>query len=62
MCEYDGSDVSLYDLDKDRAETKNIASDHPQLVEALKSKLLAWHQDMPPDNGATFQLKAGKRK
>ena len=62
MCEYDGSDVMLYDLDNDREESKDVASDHPQIVEALKPKLLAWHNEMPKDNGAQFRLGGKKRK
>ena len=60
LCEYDGSDVLLFDLDVDRAETNNVASEHPNRVAELRAMLLAWHNEMPPDNGATFRL--GKKK
>ena len=51
LCEYDGSQLQLYDLAQDRSETKNIAEDHPKVVQQLREKLLTWHQQMPPDNG-----------
>ena len=61
LCEYDGSDVELYDLATDREESNNVAADHPQIVNRMKEQLLAWHQEMPPDNGATFRLNPGKK-
>ena len=55
LCEYDGSDAELYDLAKDRGETNDLASAHPEIVSRLKSQLLDWHGSMPSDNGATFR-------
>ncbi|MCP5520370.1 MAG: sulfatase-like hydrolase/transferase [Verrucomicrobiales bacterium] len=54
LCEYDGSQAELYDLAVDRGEHDNVAGDHPDIVADLKARLLAWHQSMPPDNGATY--------
>lgn len=51
LCEYDGSEPELYDLEKDRGETTNQADRHPDLVRSLKAQLLAWHRSLPPDNG-----------
>ncbi|MDU0460026.1 MAG: sulfatase [Geobacteraceae bacterium] len=34
--------VELYDLVKDPMEQKNVAREHPQVVEKLKAKLLEW--------------------
>lgn len=51
LCEYDGSQPQLYDVDADRAETTNVAADHPDLVQRLTAALLAWHRSLPPDNG-----------
>jgi uncharacterized sulfatase len=53
LCEYDGSDPQLYDLDTDRGETNNLAARRPELVKRLTTLLLAWHESMPPDKGAT---------
>jgi arylsulfatase A-like enzyme len=51
LCEYDGSEAQLYDLENDRGETKNLATQHPQRVRRLTSRVCAWHQSMPPDKG-----------
>lgn len=62
LCEYDGSAVQLYDLQADRGETANVAAHHPELVQRLKTSLLAWHDSMPPDKGATYGKPAGAKK
>ena len=62
LCEYDGSDAELYDLATDRGESNNIVAQHPGVVSRMKKRLLAWHQEMPPDNGATFDSKARPKK
>ncbi len=49
LCEYDGSDPQLYDLDTDRGESNNLAGQHPELAIELAQVLLDWHQSMPPD-------------
>ena len=58
LCEYDGSEPELYDLEADKGETKNLADEHAALVEKLTTNLIAWHQSMPPDNGATYVHKS----
>lgn len=62
LCEYDGSRAELYDLVADPAETKNLAAAQPAEAERLKKLVLAWHQSMPPDNGATYRPPGGKKK
>jgi uncharacterized sulfatase len=57
LCDYDGSKAQLYDLNADRAETTNLASAHPDVVQRLTAALLAWHASLPPDNGATYHLR-----
>ncbi len=54
LCEYDGSDVQLYDLENDRSESKNVAAENRKFVAELTQSLVAWHQSMPPDNGASY--------
>jgi arylsulfatase A-like enzyme len=54
LCEYDGSEAQLYDMQNDRTESKNIAEDHSDVVAELTQSLIAWHKSMPPDNGATY--------
>ncbi|MHB8900653.1 MAG: sulfatase-like hydrolase/transferase [Thermoguttaceae bacterium] len=54
LCEYDGSRPQLYDLARDRQETRNLAGDHPDVVARLTRSLLDWHQSMPPDAGPSY--------
>jgi uncharacterized sulfatase len=54
LCDYDGSQPQLYDLQTDRGETHNVAPEHPEIVQRLKQQVFAWHASMPPDNGPTF--------
>jgi uncharacterized sulfatase len=54
LCEYDGSDAQLYNLATDPAESSNVADQHPDVVTRLTDVLVAWHESMPPDNGANF--------
>lgn len=42
LCEEDGAETELYDLRQDRAETTNLADQHPEVVSELKSALLDW--------------------
>ncbi|MEC8656447.1 MAG: sulfatase-like hydrolase/transferase, partial [Verrucomicrobiota bacterium] len=51
LCEYDGSDPLLYDMEKDRGETVNLAGKHPRIVKRLSEQVIGWHNSMPPDNG-----------
>ena len=51
LCEYDGSLVQLYDLEFDRGENVNVASEHPQIVARLKKALMDWNATMPKDAG-----------
>jgi arylsulfatase A-like enzyme len=36
----------LYDLEKDRGETNNIASEHPEIVRAMQAELLEWQESV----------------
>lgn len=60
LCEYDGSDPLLYDLNKDREEKKNLAKRHPKIVQDLSKKVIDWHKSMPPDNGPQMVSSAKK--
>jgi len=55
LCEYDGSRPELYDLTHDRGERHNLANAHPNIARRLTEAVLAWHESMPPDNGATYR-------
>jgi len=51
LCEYDGSDAELFDMETDRGETRNLADKHPELVARLTKVCIEWHKSLPPDNG-----------
>ena len=51
LCEFDGSDAELYDMEIDRGEKANVASANPEVVKKFTQMLIAWHKSMPPDNG-----------
>ncbi len=55
LCEYDGSQPELYDLESDREERNNVAAEHPEVVTRLTEAVVSWHEAMPQDHGATFK-------
>ena len=57
LCSYDGSDVQLYDLERNPGERKNLAESHPKIVERLTATILDWHAKMPADNGLDWEPK-----
>jgi uncharacterized sulfatase len=66
LCEYDGTEPELFDMEKDRGETKNVAAKHPELVANFTRACIAWHKSLPPDNGpqlaGNFRRKPAKKK
>jgi arylsulfatase A-like enzyme len=62
LCEYDGSEPQLYDLEKDAGERVNVAGDHAEVVGRMTKALVAWHESMPLDNGAILGEEAAKAK
>jgi len=60
LCEYDGSDAELFDMETDRGETKNLADKHPELVARLAKACMEWHKSLPPDNGPNMVGKPTK--
>ena len=57
LCAYDGTNPQLYDLATDRGETRNVASNQPEVVRRLVTEVTAWHRSMPPDKGPTYRRK-----
>ena len=51
LCEYDGSEVELYDLSDDLSESTNLADQHESIGRELTELVVSWHHSMPPDNG-----------
>jgi N-acetylgalactosamine-6-sulfatase len=44
-----GGDLELYDLAADPAEAKNVAAQHPEIVEKLSSEVEAWVATLPKE-------------
>lgn len=67
LCNYDGSEVQLYDLQSDRGEKSNLAgstditSEHEQTIARLRAELLSWHQALPSDTGVELGRAAIRR-
>lgn len=57
LCEYDGTEAELYDMHSDRSESTNRAATHTDIVNELTKLIIAWHESMPSDNGATYRRK-----
>jgi len=57
LCNYDGSEPQLYDLQADRGETKNLADtahitqELEHEIARLRGALIGWHRAMPADSG-----------
>lgn len=47
LMNYHGEKVELYDMEKDKFETTNVAKDHPGIVGELKTKLVTWRMYLP---------------
>jgi N-acetylgalactosamine-6-sulfatase len=43
----DKSRIELYDIPRDPTQLDNLADKHPDIVERLSAKLLAWNQSLP---------------
>lgn len=48
---YDGSRPQLYDLENDISESRNLASERPEVVNRLQQAVMAWNSDLPADAG-----------
>lgn len=53
----DHSRVELYDIPRDPTQVDNLAREHPDVVEQLATKLLAWQKSLPP---GSVESSAGK--
>ena len=59
---YDGSRVELHNLAADRAEAKDVAKQHPDIVARLKQLALEWKKTLPsePDPACISKAEAAK--
>ena len=66
LCDYDGSNRQLYDLQLDAAESQNLEAQHSELATRLALMAVAWHRSMPADEGPALgaavlqELEGGK--
>jgi uncharacterized sulfatase len=49
LMDFDGSNIQLYDLNKDKRESKNLKNDKPSVTAELKKDLMAWFKNYPHD-------------
>lgn len=50
LCDYDGGRPLLHDMEVDRGETSNVASDHPGVTQRLVAAVRAWHAEVSPSH------------
>lgn len=43
----DSTDIALYDLERDQAETTNIKDEHPDVTRRLAGEVLGWRRSLP---------------
>ena len=44
LCEFDGSEVQLYDVENDRGETRNLAASHSNVAQKLALACADWQR------------------
>ena len=60
----DRSRVELYDIPRDPTQLANVADKHPEIVERLSAKLLAWQETLPKGHrsGAGQRITRGRER
>ncbi|MCM8526280.1 MAG: sulfatase-like hydrolase/transferase [Lentisphaeraceae bacterium] len=61
LCDFDGSNTSLYKITDDHGEKNNVAEQNPEIVKELKAELMSWNESIPKDNPEAH-VKKGKKK
>ncbi len=51
LCDYDGSQPRLYQLNDDPGEKSDVAAKYPEVVARLRAAVRDWHASLPPDHG-----------
>jgi N-acetylgalactosamine-6-sulfatase len=57
---HDGSGAQLYHIPRDISEEHDVAQQHPDVVQALTTKALAWVKSLPPSPARDAAAKTGK--
>lgn len=47
LINYDGSEMQLYDIEKDPKEITNVSDAHKEIADSLKKKLILWRNNLP---------------
>jgi arylsulfatase A-like enzyme len=50
LCDFEGENAELYDLDSDQEEMSNVANQHPEVTFTLTKQVKEWNGMMPQDN------------
>jgi arylsulfatase A-like enzyme len=58
LCDYDGGNRQLFDLANDPGETQNLAEIDPERAATLAAEVVAWHEQLPADNGPALGRQA----
>jgi uncharacterized sulfatase len=58
LCDYDGGNKQLFDLSNDPGETRNLAEAEPERTATLTAEVVAWHEQLPADNGPALGRQA----
>lgn len=51
LCDYDGGNQQLFNLQLDPEEQQNLIKEQPEIADRLADEVIAWHGDLPADNG-----------
>ena len=62
LCEYDGTDAMLFNLDDDRGEENDLIDTENEISKRLAALVVEWHNRMPQDNGATYKAKQKQKR
>lgn len=54
-----GKNAQLFDIPKDPGEQRDVAAQHPEVVQALTTKALAWAKTLPASPGREKFMQAG---
>jgi len=57
---HNGSQPQLFNIPQDISEEHDVASEHPDIVQALGAKALAWQKSLPPSKAREQVLATGK--
>lgn len=56
---HDGSHAQLYNIPQDVSEQHDVAAAHPEIVQSLSAKALAWSKTLPPSQARDEATKSG---